>query len=388
MDPVKYRRYVEAGRISGTRIYPAAWSPYSYAYGRSEYKTSIGHDLSMLGKGDVGGLFSVKRLGYTGMIISMVNGGQTKGTVTAPNDMLGPSYWREPAQPSTSALNASGTKLISSVSLTQPGFAAPAFSVELYEGGSPKMIGATLKERTNIFRKSGSEWLNYQFGWIPFVNDIKNLVRTARNHQKIVDQYYRDANRSIRRRAASPVVEQTRASGVSISPVPVTSSSAGKGTRTEYTKSAIWFAGRFRYWLPMDDSIASRAVRFNQYAERLLGLSVVPHPDQMWDIAPWSWLVDWFTDLGAVVHNISDLGTDGLVMEYGYVMCHTQYVRHLVGRRTDSGLNAPIGHTFVSETKTRLPGHPYGFGLTDSALSKRQLSILGALGLTQGHRGN
>jgi len=82
------------------------------------------------------------------------------------------------------------------------------------------------------------------------------------------------------------------------------------------------------------------------------------------------------------MHNVSALGQDGMVMRYGYIMCHTRkevwdwgYFQDQEGLRMD--------HKFVEETKTRTPATPFGFGVAFDGLSGKQLAIVSALGLSR-----
>jgi hypothetical protein len=81
------------------------------------------------------------------------------------------------------------------------------------------------------------------------------------------------------------------------------------------------------------------------------------------------------------MHNVSALGRDGLVMQYGYVMSH---------RIRDTYMTAPsyVGNDLLSRHikvvwKKRRAATPYGFGVDLSTLSKRQVAILVALGLSK-----
>jgi hypothetical protein len=116
----------------------------------------------------------------------------------------------------------------------------------------------------------------------------------------------------------------------------------------------------------------------------LLGIRITP--EVLWNLAPWSWAIDWFSNLGDVVSNLSDWATDGLALRYGYIMEHKSiYVTYsLVGKPRF----LPEG-TFASdviayrETKRREKATPFGFGLDWNTFSPRQLAIAAALGITR-----
>lgn len=110
-------------------------------------------------------------------------------------------------------------------------------------------------------------------------------------------------------------------------------------------------------------------------------------PEVLWELAPWSWAVDWFSNTGDVIHNISTLGYDGLVMEYGYMMTHTQYDRRVEATALVNGVSVSARTVSRRETKRRTVATPYGFGIDDTTLSPRQLAILAALGLSRRNPG-
>jgi hypothetical protein len=118
-------------------------------------------------------------------------------------------------------------------------------------------------------------------------------------------------------------------------------------------------------------------------ADRLFGLNLTP--DLVWNLTPWSWAIDWFTNFGDVVSNVSDMVTDGLVMRYGYIMEHTvaKNTYTLEGFSPLRGSLPVPPMSFVTETKVRRAANPFGFGFTWDGLSPRQLAIAAALGLSK-----
>jgi len=118
-------------------------------------------------------------------------------------------------------------------------------------------------------------------------------------------------------------------------------------------------------------------------AKKLLGISLTP--ETLWNLAPWSWTVDWFSNAGDVISNVSDWATDGLVMRYGYLMEHSivkdTYLMNGTGSKSVPSC-PPL--QLVTETKLRKRANPFGFGLTWNGLSAVQLAILGALGISRG----
>jgi len=214
--------------------------------------------------------------------------------------------------------------------------------------------------------------------------------------EKLVKQYLRDSGQVVRRRFSFPPAYTVSEAIVNpddglggpnnVGGLFDTSPAVpwGQVVRRRETSVHRWFSGSFTYYAPAQmfaDTLSGHA----QVAKRMLGLDLTP--DLLWELAPWSWAVDWFSSTGAAISNLSALASDGLVMRYGYIMEHTrvQDTYTLIGSTKFSsgytGRPAPL--VFISETKIRRRANPYGFGLTMAGLNGRQKSILAALGLSR-----
>jgi hypothetical protein len=289
---------------------------------------------------------------------------------------------------SDASLRISGTSAIARVLPTAPTAGLSTLVGETIQA-VPRLIGSSLKESTSILRGLGGEHLNLQFGWLPLVSDVRSIAKSVKNSHAIIRQYARDSDQKIRRRYVYPMVENTQTFVTSslrlTSNLAVTGGPSPSATITRNSFTKVWFSGAFRYHLNLGPSFWERAALHEQYANRLLGTRLTP--EVLWELAPWSWLVDWFTNVGDVVKNISYLGSDGLVMQYGYAMGHTSNSCVLTAAPPTSAsyLRVPV-RTTVSESKRRIAANPYGFGIDDVSLSAMQLSILAALGLTRGRR--
>jgi len=161
-------------------------------------------------------------------------------------------------------------------------------------------------------------------------------------------------------------------------------SSSVTGTYYRLQTSTTWFKGSFTYLLPTGKGQLSKARRYAALADSFLGLK--PTPTAIYNAAPWSWALDWFTNAGDVVNNISALHQNGLVLEYGYLMTSTKSVDNINFAQGTSGFSNGY-RSRVREFKKRLPASPYGFGISDSGLSLSQKAVIAALGLSRGHGG-
>lgn len=144
-----------------------------------------------------------------------------------------------------------------------------------------------------------------------------------------------------------------------------------------------WFSGAFTYYLPDSDELGGLG-RLALEADRLFG--VVPDIADLWNLIPWSWLVDWFVNVGPVLQNLANYSKYGLVMPYGYMMEHTiveyQYT-FTPSVKTDKIVGGGVNLVIVDETKKRVQASPFGFGVTWDGFNPGQLAILAALGLSR-----
>ncbi len=330
-------------------------------------------------RGDNGGPWYLHKVNWSATVANKPASGTFKGAFTC-GSRNGFSYPAVPAVPSNASLDASGSTAMSRVNPTNPAFSLSQALGELSADGIPSLPSAALwKERTRVAKASGSEFLNVEFGWLPLIGDIRQFAKTVQNSGKILDQYTKDSGQKIRRRYAFPPVEASTSSSGAMFPYPTTAyTSFGSGSTFARTRSAKWFSGAFRYHIPAGNSARDRMARHVSLANKLLGVRLTP--STLWELAPWSWAVDWQSNVGDVINNISNLGNDGLVLQYGYIMHESEMERH------DFGV-FPAGTVSRSKTEVyrlRRPATPYGFGFNLGGLSAKQTSVLIALGLSHG----
>jgi hypothetical protein len=246
---------------------------------------------------------------------------------------------------SDSTLGAWGTKAVANCAPTQPSVNLAAALIELWHDGLPKLVGKEFWETNtrkassarNNAKMGSSEWLNYQFGHVPLMSDVFSFMETVWQLDKLIAQFLRDNGKMVRRKWSFPPEYSVVETVVDANAFP-----DGPGNVpdfylfNEFPKTQLvrrretmvrrWFTGAFVYHLPwtvfreMYDTYESNW----QDLRSIFGLRLTL--DTIWQVTPWSWLVDWFTNVGDVISNASAWEANGLVMKYGYVMEHS-YVR-------------------------------------------------------------
>lgn len=232
-----------------------------------------------------------------------------------------------------------------------------------------------------------NHWLNTQFGWVPFLSDFRNFHKLTKNLSSRLDHLKRDNGQWVRRGgtvttdSAFDLVggssTQTRHYPVALGSKYINSSNTGSNQIYFSESSRIWFVARFKYWIPqlVGPDWQGFAVK------RLYGLEITP--TLIYELTPWSWLVDWFADVGDSLSLAQAQLTDNLCAKYAYLM-ETREKKMII----DSTLalkQESLKATFVirQSQKLRNGASPFGFGIEPINFSARQFSILGALGLTR-----
>lgn len=293
---------------------------------------------------------------------------------------------------SDNSLDILGTKAIRATIPTKPTVSIGTAIGELKDG-MPKLVGAALlKSELKDARRLGDEYLNIEFGWKPLLSDIQKTARSIVNHKTILDQLQRDSGRLVRRRYTFPTetaaTSSTSSAGYGYLPAIGSAGTrmySGPGTLlfTETVTVKTWFAGAFTYYLNLGTDLTSKYMLAQQQARKMFGGHT---PDTLWELAPWSWLVDWKLNVGDIISNLSAFQNDGLVMPYAYVMSEKSVERTYTlvqGGLQTTPPHAPVSFTVKATRKQRRRATPYGFGFDMGSLTGRQSAILGALGLAR-----
>lgn len=256
----------------------------------------------------------------------------------------------------------------------------------------PRMLATTAKgfhdawkdlRRVMNFREASNHWLNHQFGWLPFLADVRRMLHTYRNLDRLYAEAVRN-NGQWTRYGGTVLVEDT--SSVTSSSDTMSahfptlnsyfydSSSTGSHSIIVHDTTRVWFEGKFRYWIANIDSIFTN----RNFERRLFGLSLTP--SLVWELIPWSWLADWFSNIGDVFAAVDNGWADNLAAKYAYVMCRKERVVEL------TSTNLVVGRdtwTYSVTTKKRSEASPLGFTLSWPDFTPRQIAILAALGITR-----
>lgn len=362
---------------------------------------SEGHEwpAATLTHGNVGGPFYTDKLWVDTKVDHLAMDGNIPGRTwwhyTGPSFLgtlgLGNLYLNGPVYGASSieVLQALAGPVVKNLSPTESEAGLSQALGELKREGLPRLIGGdVLESRARDFRSYGSEYLNVQFGWLPFVSDVHDLCHAVKDSHRILTQFKRDSGRVIRRRADLPV-DETNGGLVDeggFYAAPLNGDCWNVIYRPTKSRTSVhrkrWVVAAYQYYLDPGDSLIGKFTRFNQEADKLLGLSL--SPEVLWELAPWSWAVDWFSNTGNSISALSDFINFGPALKYAYVMETTVSKKEYFAQGFEDALGNKHDFSTTSNrvVKTRDPVSPFTFRHVDGALTGQQLAIAAALGVT------
>lgn len=321
--------------------------------------------------------------------ITVESGGQIAGggmsDLTTNQSYTGPTNWQ--ALPSKSLVNFGlySPKAWRRYQPLNPRANVAQFIGELRDlPRVPMWMFLKAKSFYELEKAIGHEYLNIEFGWKPFIKDVKAFCEEYLNFDKRVAQLVRDNGRPVHREGpvfkdeSTTVTSEFDQIGDANNPVYSTGAYSGLTMSTHFrtvqtVRQKYWFSGTFKYYLDLNNP-----TRFGEQILRIAyGLEITPR--LLWELMPWSWLIDWGSSLGDTIANMQEVLSDSLVASYAYTMGHYQLETTL----TKTGPLSTTTRTYLEEVKARDQATPYGFGLNVSSFSNRQKAILSALALSR-----
>lgn len=244
-----------------------------------------------------------------------------------------------------------------------------------------------------LLKDVSDNYLNYVFGWVPIINDTIDLAANTVRLEKRLRQLYRDNGKAVRR--SGPVGSTTTSVSVTNSynsgggycfPPVVEGPFDPKGQHkaiTETTTTSFRFSGRFRYYIQFPKrnlGFLEVGSRYDYQLNRILFGGEIT-PQTLYEIMPWSWLIDWVAPLGDVIGNVVNDPIDNLTADYAFITGKQVSTKTYNVRGQGKEISPyDTTATLTQEVIQRRGASPYGFGLLWSDFSLKQLSILAALG--------
>jgi len=316
-------------------------------------------------------------------------------------------------------LSAYHTKAFDQLKPTIPKASASQFIYELKD--LPRMLVTSANLLHNSWRSFGGgystvtmhpssvadNFLNHEFGWVPFINDLQRFLNTFESQDQHINRITRENGIWIRRRRVLEESEtttlQTRSfitktqptsNAASLTPCLRLESYGGSMCRgwTDITETSIvkvWAVGQFTFYrIEFDDKLPSYSDQVMNVRRLLTLYGARINPTVLWKITPWSWLIDWFTNLGSYIQRVDDLMTDGIVSRYLYVMrSESKVISKICHFNFYSGPRTLIWQRRLKTKQREAADSPYGFNTPWNTLSAEKWAILGAVGISRTNSG-
>ena len=218
--------------------------------------------------------------------------------------------------------------------------------------------------------------LSFTFGWIPLISDLRRLADFANQTDKVLarlEKLY--SGKGLRRRLEKGLGSDTKESVTNNIAIESAHGEVFFCSRKTFTTARRWATVR---WRPT--TVPKRSLH-SEYYRRLalrtaLGLNL--QTVYLWNAVPWSWLVDWFTNVGDYLSTHSNV----IPAVSGPVNLMTYTKTTAVFTRTDN-LKTVIGGegVWIHESKIRTIGTSGTLVTELPFLDARKLSILAALAI-------
>jgi hypothetical protein len=282
--------------------------------------------------------------------------------------------------------------------------------IELLRGDIPSLLKnfqemmAGMRSIKNLL---GSDYLNITFGWTPLIQEYANVIRVGMQLERAV--YYESFRR--KRQWDGPTKKTALTESYILSNTgfpypsganfpspgwtpPAGGSGLGISTRGE-TKVVESEDYHFTSKYTGLAKAGRRAESFSDQAVDVMRqLGVIDDPRLLWDLTPYSWLVDWFTSMGDSIANAAVYSPVKGRYSVDYAYMTTQYNRTqeslalLVPQIPANGdlkslrFVKPQAEAYQT-VRWRSRATPFGFGTQLGSLSTSQYAILVALGLAR-----
>ena len=287
-------------------------------------------------------------------------------------------------------------------------------------GGTKGLQPADFKTNKRLLKKGAELFLTWVFGIQPTLGDISYVADVIIRHDGHIKRYIEDQERNIRtsRRlgvwqgsgngSSTSKLASGGSNNLTLTMGPATLKAAYLQVASSGSQISIlapqlewsWTASQavrsfanWEFFVPQPTGLPERAASYKEKAERILGEGA--SAGTVWDLTPYTWLTDWFFDVGGILHYQEQLNNNQVASRSTGWSFYEQlnYQCQFAGHRLDTtGVVNPYDldycNSVFATTKAkwthhvRRGGSPYSVGPTWS-LTSQQWSILGALGITK-----
>lgn len=173
--------------------------------------------------------------------------------------------------------------------------------------------GALTKKASKLSRHAAQEYVSYKFGWAQMFQDIDRLVHYPERFAKKVNFLMRRNGELTTLRAERELLPVPDASPPAFAHYLFTGESVDSTTLEAEVQNTLKLVVKTVIDMPRLEVPKVRDTLW--YGN----LGVTPTPEDVYNLVPWSWLIDWFTGLGDYVQMYDTVNFDPKLVDYGFI---------------------------------------------------------------------
>lgn len=179
---------------------------------------------------------------------------------------------------------------------------------------------ASLRDRVfslkNNAKQIPDEYLSFHFGWKQLYSDI---VSTLKKPERI----NKDINRLIERNGQMSSYTSSMKYSLGRAHNFGTSFSFGSSGYDDQIRTGIDLVDKIHLRCVLQAKFDFPPAMELLYREDLFSrkMGVIPSPVDLYNLVPWSWLIDWFSGLGQYLHLIEEMTSDPSLINFGFASC-------------------------------------------------------------------
>lgn len=243
-------------------------------------------------------------------------------------------------------------------------------------------------------------FINHEFGWRPFLGDIQDFARVYVDASELIKKITDENGKWVRKSVGVTKADDSRV----ISEVTLPYSSLSYALPcfpvgfpasffvtppsykiVEREILSIHAAGKFRFYRPdFDVTLPDYSSAWHNVTRAMKIFGAEINPYHIWQAIPWTWLVDWVSNLGSFIQRMSDTIEDQVAASYFFITAHKRIERTMtINLPFASGLKTLVFTRSYSAKQRVSADSPYGFRVFWNDLSPERLAILASLGIVR-----
>jgi len=163
-----------------------------------------------------------------------------------------------------------------------------------------------------------NEWLSYNFGWRQLYRDVNDLLNLPAKMSKKYDFLIRRAGKPttfrVKRTYLTAQSDYTPEFDYDTAPGEYSREYSTRLDRTTELRLVV----NATFDFPPPNGIKFRGDKF------LDRIGAIPRPTDLYNLVPWTWLVDWFTGLGNYVEQIDNMHREKALINWGMITAQTE----------------------------------------------------------------